>query len=61
MVTGNLTTEDSDSRLTGGRNKVKEGSTESRSLSTLPQVDDLQHGSEGSGKKCPAWNETPLS
>ena len=37
MVTGNLATEDLDSRLTGRRNKVKVGSTVSGPLSTLPQ------------------------
>lgn len=36
MVTGNLATEDLDSKLTGGRNKVRMGSTMSGSLSTVP-------------------------
>lgn len=47
MVTGNLATEDLDSRLTAGRNKVKEGSTESRSFSTLPPRKPICSRGEG--------------
>lgn len=57
MVTGNLAVEDSDVRLTRGRNKVRAGSAVSGPLSMLPQGNPCNAGVK-SGRQCPGWGET---
>lgn len=57
MVTGNLATEDLDSRLTAERKRVREVSSVSGSPSTLPREAPARRG-WGFGGQRPGWAET---